>query len=184
MKNLISLGGQHQGVFGLPECPAESYICDRVRHLLEWGAYTSFVQHTFVFFFPKDIFSFTETVTFLNLSFCRVLWSIWISTLWHDLRIIFMIDSLAFDSAWNTKIIKMCYSLGFLSNPLITNSSKCLASLPLSKDFFIWPVIFTCPHVRFLQPMNRPEPNLESDFQKPWDTAILILFQIPLPPLG
>ncbi|VDN44979.1 unnamed protein product [Gongylonema pulchrum] len=47
MKNLISLGGQHQGVFGLPECPAESYICDRVRHLLEWGAYVSVVQNAF-----------------------------------------------------------------------------------------------------------------------------------------
>ncbi|VDK74374.1 unnamed protein product [Litomosoides sigmodontis] len=48
MKNLISLGGQHQGVFGLPLCPAESYICDRVRHLLEWGAYVGFVQNTVV----------------------------------------------------------------------------------------------------------------------------------------
>lgn len=51
MKNLISLGGQHQGVFGLPLCPAESYICDRVRNLLEWGAYVGFVQNTFVFLF-------------------------------------------------------------------------------------------------------------------------------------
>ncbi|KAL3985647.1 Palmitoyl-protein thioesterase 1 [Acanthocheilonema viteae] len=48
MKNLISLGGQHQGVFGLPLCPAESYICDRVRNLLEWGAYVDFVQNTVV----------------------------------------------------------------------------------------------------------------------------------------
>ncbi|EFO28409.2 palmitoyl-protein thioesterase 1 [Loa loa] len=48
MKNLISLGGQHQGVFGLPLCPAESYICDRVRNLLEWGAYVGFVQNTVV----------------------------------------------------------------------------------------------------------------------------------------
>uniref|UniRef100_A0A915PND1 Palmitoyl-protein thioesterase 1 n=1 Tax=Setaria digitata TaxID=48799 RepID=A0A915PND1_9BILA len=48
MKNLISLGGQHQGVFGLPLCPAESYICDRVRNLLEWGAYVGFVQNTIV----------------------------------------------------------------------------------------------------------------------------------------
>ncbi|CAG9539447.1 unnamed protein product [Cercopithifilaria johnstoni] len=48
MKNLISLGGQHQGVFGLPLCPAKSYICDRVRNLLEWGAYVGFVQNTLV----------------------------------------------------------------------------------------------------------------------------------------
>lgn len=51
MKNLISLGGQHQGVFGLPLCPAESYICDRVRNLLEWGAYVGFVQNAFVSLF-------------------------------------------------------------------------------------------------------------------------------------
>lgn len=44
MKSLISLGGQHQGVYGLPRCPGKSSICSMVRSLLAMGAYTSFVQ--------------------------------------------------------------------------------------------------------------------------------------------
>lgn len=46
MKNLISVGGQHQGVFGFPRCPGESEkICDYVRKLLNMGAYIDFVQN-------------------------------------------------------------------------------------------------------------------------------------------
>lgn len=48
MKNLISVGGQHQGVYGFPRCPASSSICDDVRRLLNMGAYVSFVQNTLV----------------------------------------------------------------------------------------------------------------------------------------
>ena len=48
MKNLVSVGGQHQGVFGFPKCPASSAICDDVRRLLNIGAYVSFVQNTLV----------------------------------------------------------------------------------------------------------------------------------------
>ncbi|XP_075962124.1 palmitoyl-protein thioesterase 1 [Anarhichas minor] len=45
MKNLISVGGQHQGVYGLPKCPGESsHICDMIRHALNSGAYTDLVQ--------------------------------------------------------------------------------------------------------------------------------------------
>ncbi|KFM65845.1 Palmitoyl-protein thioesterase 1, partial [Stegodyphus mimosarum] len=45
MKTLISFGGQHQGVYGLPRCPAESAkICDYVRELLNIGAYVDFIQ--------------------------------------------------------------------------------------------------------------------------------------------
>lgn len=45
MKNLISVGGQHQGVYGLPRCPGESSkICDRIREALNSGAYTNLVQ--------------------------------------------------------------------------------------------------------------------------------------------
>ncbi|KTG45678.1 hypothetical protein cypCar_00000662 [Cyprinus carpio] len=45
MKNLISVGGQHQGVFGLPRCPGESsHICDWIRKMLNSGAYTDIVQ--------------------------------------------------------------------------------------------------------------------------------------------
>jgi len=48
MKNLISIGGQHQGVFGLPRCPASAAICNAVRKLLNHGAYVDFVQNTLV----------------------------------------------------------------------------------------------------------------------------------------
>uniref|UniRef100_A0A7S3DD21 Palmitoyl-protein thioesterase 1 n=1 Tax=Palpitomonas bilix TaxID=652834 RepID=A0A7S3DD21_9EUKA len=43
--NLISIGGQHQGVFGMPRCLASSgWLCDEMRKLLNMGAYVSFVQ--------------------------------------------------------------------------------------------------------------------------------------------
>ncbi|PNJ89769.1 PPT1 isoform 17, partial [Pongo abelii] len=45
MINLISVGGQHQGVFGLPRCPGESsHICDFIRKTLNAGAYSKVVQ--------------------------------------------------------------------------------------------------------------------------------------------
>lgn len=45
--NLVTLGGQHQGVYGIPRCLAkESWICEEVRRLMEdVGVYTSFVQN-------------------------------------------------------------------------------------------------------------------------------------------
>lgn len=40
MKNLITLGGQHQGVYGLPNCGGlSSKTCDYVRRLLNHAAY-------------------------------------------------------------------------------------------------------------------------------------------------
>lgn len=49
MRNLISFGGQHQGVYGLPHClyPKHKW-CDYVRKLLNTGAYWSWVQDGFV----------------------------------------------------------------------------------------------------------------------------------------
>jgi len=45
MKNLVTFGGQHQGVFGFPNCPGEMiFFCDIVRDLLNYGAYVDFVQ--------------------------------------------------------------------------------------------------------------------------------------------
>ncbi|XP_029648481.1 palmitoyl-protein thioesterase 1 [Octopus sinensis] len=45
MRNLISVGGQHQGVFGIPHCPGQnSTLCDMIRKMLNMGAYKSFVQ--------------------------------------------------------------------------------------------------------------------------------------------
>ncbi|XP_032901143.1 palmitoyl-protein thioesterase 1-like [Amblyraja radiata] len=49
MKNLISFGGQHQGVYGLPRCPGESsHICNWIRKMLNWGAYSSPIQEHLV----------------------------------------------------------------------------------------------------------------------------------------
>ncbi|KAG8192029.1 hypothetical protein JTE90_025295 [Oedothorax gibbosus] len=49
MKNLVSFGGQHQGVYGFPRCPAESLkVCDYVRRILNEGAYTEWVQEHLV----------------------------------------------------------------------------------------------------------------------------------------
>lgn len=45
MKNLISVGGQHQGIYGFPRCPVDDVsICDYIRKLLNLGAYVGFVQ--------------------------------------------------------------------------------------------------------------------------------------------
>uniref|UniRef100_A0A182NDS4 Palmitoyl-protein thioesterase 1 n=1 Tax=Anopheles dirus TaxID=7168 RepID=A0A182NDS4_9DIPT len=49
MNNLITLGGQHQGVFGLPNCPSlSSRTCDRFRQLLNYAAYTELMQNFLV----------------------------------------------------------------------------------------------------------------------------------------
>jgi len=43
--NLISVGGQHQGVYGLPKCPGnESRMCEIAREMLNSGAYSDAVQ--------------------------------------------------------------------------------------------------------------------------------------------
>ncbi|XP_075867904.1 palmitoyl-protein thioesterase 1 [Nelusetta ayraudi] len=45
MKTLISIGGQHQGVYGLPKCPGESsFWCNMIRKALNSGAYRDWVQ--------------------------------------------------------------------------------------------------------------------------------------------
>jgi palmitoyl-protein thioesterase len=45
MLNLISIGGQHQGVFGFPRCPGDNVtICNYVRELLRFGVYETVVQ--------------------------------------------------------------------------------------------------------------------------------------------
>jgi len=44
--NLITLGGQHQGVFGMPRCAIlDSAICNTIRKLLNFGAYLGFIQN-------------------------------------------------------------------------------------------------------------------------------------------
>lgn len=48
IKNLISIGGQHQGVYGFPRCPGTEVICNTVRKMLNYGAYVDFVQNSLV----------------------------------------------------------------------------------------------------------------------------------------
>ncbi|GCC27748.1 palmitoyl-protein thioesterase 1-like isoform X1 [Chiloscyllium punctatum] len=49
MKNLITFGAQHQGVYGLPHCPGESsHICNWIRKMLNLGAYSSPIQQHLV----------------------------------------------------------------------------------------------------------------------------------------
>nr|AHH80648.1 thioesterase-Ap [Antheraea pernyi] len=49
IKNYISLGGQHQGVYGIPHCGALKYeTCDYIRKLLNFAAYNSWVQSSLV----------------------------------------------------------------------------------------------------------------------------------------
>merc|ERR1712149_30253 len=42
MKNLITFGGPHQGVYGIPGCFEP--FCDLIRRLLNEGAYTWLIQ--------------------------------------------------------------------------------------------------------------------------------------------
>lgn len=45
MKVLITMGGQHQGVFGLPKCPSlKSKTCEYIRLLLNDAAYDTWTQ--------------------------------------------------------------------------------------------------------------------------------------------
>merc|ERR1711962_81546 len=49
MRNLITVGAQHRGVFGFPKCPGEiDMFCDIVRDLLNFGVYTDLVQNFLV----------------------------------------------------------------------------------------------------------------------------------------
>ncbi|CAD7090235.1 unnamed protein product [Hermetia illucens] len=49
MKTLVSFGGQHQGVFGLPECPSLSkQSCEYMRKVLNYAAYEKWVQKLLV----------------------------------------------------------------------------------------------------------------------------------------
>ncbi|KAJ2943685.1 hypothetical protein O0L34_g16798 [Tuta absoluta] len=49
VKNFISMGGQHQGVYGLPHCGAMKHTtCDYIRKLLNNAAYVTWVQSSLV----------------------------------------------------------------------------------------------------------------------------------------
>jgi palmitoyl-protein thioesterase len=43
--NLITMGGQHEGVFGYPNCPGPNItLCNELRRLLSYGAYDPYIQ--------------------------------------------------------------------------------------------------------------------------------------------
>ncbi|CAH1105324.1 unnamed protein product [Psylliodes chrysocephalus] len=70
VKSLISLGGQHQGVYGLPRCGALSIsLCDYLRKLLNHAAYIDVVQKTLVqatyWHDPLDEATYKKESTFL-----------------------------------------------------------------------------------------------------------------------
>ncbi|KAL0131562.1 hypothetical protein PUN28_002833 [Cardiocondyla obscurior] len=48
MLNLISLGGQHQGVFGIPRCLDTSRLCNYMRRMLHRGAYLWYIQNSLI----------------------------------------------------------------------------------------------------------------------------------------
>lgn len=48
MVNLISLGGQHQGVFGIPKCSDTSRLCNYMRRMLHHGAYLWYIQKSVI----------------------------------------------------------------------------------------------------------------------------------------
>ena len=56
MVNLITLGSQHQGVYGLPRCLGDDVkLCDYIRTLLNHGAYKKSVARKIIqkrHFFP------------------------------------------------------------------------------------------------------------------------------------
>lgn len=43
--NLVTLGGQHQGVFGLPNCPGPNItLCETARELIDYAVYDPWIQ--------------------------------------------------------------------------------------------------------------------------------------------
>ncbi|GMR43995.1 hypothetical protein PMAYCL1PPCAC_14190, partial [Pristionchus mayeri] len=48
MKTLLTLGGQHQGVYGFPDCYGDIALCDYIRYLLDEMAYVPYIQNTLV----------------------------------------------------------------------------------------------------------------------------------------
>uniref|UniRef100_A0A8C4N7Z9 Palmitoyl-protein thioesterase 1 n=1 Tax=Eptatretus burgeri TaxID=7764 RepID=A0A8C4N7Z9_EPTBU len=49
MRKLISFGGQHQGIYGLPHClNPEPGFCDFIRKMINAGAYTKVIQDNLV----------------------------------------------------------------------------------------------------------------------------------------
>jgi len=69
MVNLVTLGAPHQGVYGFPKCPgANSTICNVVRSLLNYGAYSwiqKFLVQAEYWHDPLDEDTYREKSVFL-----------------------------------------------------------------------------------------------------------------------
>ena len=49
------MGGQHQGVFGIPDCPGNVTLCEIMRRMLDLGAYLPVVQeHSVCIFYVLE----------------------------------------------------------------------------------------------------------------------------------
>mmetsp|Transcript_12552 Transcript_12552/g.21157 ORF Transcript_12552/g.21157 Transcript_12552/m.21157 type:complete len:333 (+) Transcript_12552:26-1024(+) len=48
VRNLVSVGGQHQGVYGIPRCTSDGLLCEVLRRLLGSGPYSPPVQRSLV----------------------------------------------------------------------------------------------------------------------------------------
>lgn len=49
MLNFISFGGQHQGVYGIPNCASLNHaMCDYIRRMLNYGAYFKLIQEKLI----------------------------------------------------------------------------------------------------------------------------------------
>ncbi|XP_076181396.1 palmitoyl-protein thioesterase 1 isoform X2 [Ptiloglossa arizonensis] len=49
ISNFISVGGQHQGVFGFPNCESLGHdTCNRMTQMIKYGAYLNFIQEKFI----------------------------------------------------------------------------------------------------------------------------------------
>jgi len=49
IRNLVSIGGPQQGVYGLPKCLGEDHVlCNYIRRLLNYGAYVGWIQRLLV----------------------------------------------------------------------------------------------------------------------------------------
>jgi len=69
--NLVTMGGQHQGIAELPQCTAANWtICEFIQQLMAYGAYNPIVQSTVVqaqyFQDPLDYASFLKYNHFLT----------------------------------------------------------------------------------------------------------------------
>lgn len=49
MRVLVTLGGQHQGIYGLPKCPSlQRRTCELLRRALNYAAYEPLIQQSLV----------------------------------------------------------------------------------------------------------------------------------------